>query len=115
MDFFCKMCDRSIIESYSEYYEYLTTLRKKDDKILCKKYTINNIKLDEVNKILIDYISIDNKYFDFHFINCEFVIQFDKKIIANINNNSFYNTDNININRFLSYVIDCFKPTADCI
>ena len=34
MDLLCKGCDRSIIETESEYYNYLASLRKKDDKSL---------------------------------------------------------------------------------
>ena len=64
-----------------------------------KIYTFNNANLDEVNKISNDYISTQNKNFDFYSINCEFVIEFDNNFIANIQTNYFYNTDNININR----------------
>ena len=63
MDLLCEKCDRSNIENESEYYNYLATLRKKDDKSLYKKYTINNVNLDEVNKIINDYISTFNKFF----------------------------------------------------
>ena len=52
MDILCDVCDRSIIQNPSEYQEYLATLRKKIDKSLYKKYTINNFNLDEFNKIL---------------------------------------------------------------
>ena len=76
---------------------------------LYKKYTINNVNLDEVNKIINDYISTYNKIFDFYFINCEFVVEFDNNFIANIKTNYFFNTDIININRYLLYDIDCFK------
>ena len=65
MDLLCEKCDRSIIKNESEYYNYLAAFRKEDDKSLYKKYTINNINLDEVNKILNDYISALNKNFDF--------------------------------------------------
>ena len=41
MTLLCEVCDRSIIKNQSEYYDYLATLRKKDDKSLYKKYTIN--------------------------------------------------------------------------
>ena len=61
----CEVCDRLIIENQSEYYIYLTTLRKKDDKSFYKKYTNNKVSLDEVNKITNDYISTYNKNFDF--------------------------------------------------
>ena len=70
MTLLCEVCDRSIIENECEYCYYLATLRKKDDKSLYKKYTINNINLDEGNKILNQYISTHNKSFDFYFINC---------------------------------------------
>ena len=65
--------------------------------------------MDEVNKILNDYISTHNKSFDFYFINCQFVIEFDNNFIANIKTKYVYNTDFININKYLLYDIDCFK------
>ena len=43
MDYFCQVCDRSLIENPSEYQNYLATSRKKNDKNLYIKYTINNI------------------------------------------------------------------------
>ena len=61
MEFFCKICDRSIIEDETEYYEYLATLRKKNDKCFYKKYTFNNVNLDAFDKILSDYITTQNK------------------------------------------------------
>ena len=109
MSFLCEVCDRSIIENESEYNNYLATLRKKDGKILYKKYTINNISWDEVNKILNDYISTYNKNFDYYFMKCEFVIEFDNNFIAKIPTIYFYNTDIFNINKYLLYHIDCFK------
>ena len=109
MDLLCEVCDRSIIENQSENNNYLATLRKKNDKILYKTYTINNVNLDKVNKILYDYISAHNKYFDFYFINCEFVIDFDKNFRASIKTKCFYNTDIINIKRYSLYGIDCLK------
>ena len=64
MDFLCKTRDRSLIENESENHYYRATLRKKNDKSLYKKYTINNIKMDEYDKILNDYITTHNKKFD---------------------------------------------------
>ena len=64
MELLCRVEDRSNIENESEYYEYLATLREKNEKSLYEKHTINNIKLDEVDKILNDYISIHNRKFD---------------------------------------------------
>ena len=82
-----------IIDNESEYKEYLATLRKKIHKSFCKKYDIYNINLYEVGKRLNDYATIHNKKFNFYFINCEFVIEFDKIFTTNRENNYFYNTD----------------------
>ena len=95
MEFLCKVCDRSIIENESEYKEYLATLRKKNDISLYKKYTINNINLGEVDKILNDYVTIHNKKLYFYLISCEFVIEFDNNFTANIETNSCYNINDI--------------------
>ena len=75
---------------------------------LNKKYTINNINLDEVIKVLNDYISTHNRKFDFHFINFEFVIEIDNNFIANKETKYLYNTDIINMNTYLINYIDCF-------
>ena len=61
MEFLCRLCDWSVIENESEYNHYLTTFRKKNGK----SFTINNINLDDVNKILNDYTSSYNKNVDF--------------------------------------------------
>ena len=54
MDYTCQYCDRSLIENPDEYENYLTTSRKKHNKNLYIKYTINNISFDELAKILKD-------------------------------------------------------------
>ena len=61
MDILCKVCDKDIIENESEYKNYIATLRKKDDKSIYKKYIIYNIILDEVDKIINDYVSTHKK------------------------------------------------------
>ena len=107
MDLLCPVCDRPIFENESEYHEYLATLGKKSHKSLYNKYTINNVNLDEVMKKLNDCISTHNKNFDFYFINCELVIEFDNDFTAIIQTNCFYNTDFVNIKLYLLYSIDC--------
>ena len=52
MNILCKVCDRSIIGNESERKDYLATMRKKNDKSLYNKHTVNKINLDEVDKIL---------------------------------------------------------------
>ena len=57
-----------------------------------------------------DYITIHTKNFDFYFINCEFVMQFDSYFKTTIETNYFYNTDITNTKKYLLYYIDCFRP-----
>ena len=109
MDLLCRVCDRSIIKNESEYNKYLATLGKEYDKSLCKKYNIDNVNLDDVDKILNDYISTHNKNFDVYFFNCEFKTEFDNILKINIKTNFVLNTDFIDINEYLLYDIDCFK------
>ena len=71
--------------------------------------------MDEVNKVLNDYISIHNKLFDISFLNFRFVIEFDNNFLTNIQTEYFYNTDLNNINRYLLYEIDCFKSRGQKI
>ena len=69
----CKVCNREIFENESERNKYLATLHKENDESLYKKYIINNKNLDDVNKILNDYISTNNK--NFHFILLDMNLQ----------------------------------------
>ena len=63
MNLLCDVCDRSIIENQSECNNYIVILRKKNDKSFDKKYSINNVNLNEVNKIVNDYITTRDKIF----------------------------------------------------
>ena len=74
------------------------------------KYTINNINLDELDKILKDYITTHLEKFDFYKISCELVIKFDNSFTENIETNYFHNTDIINIKINLLYNIYHFIP-----
>ena len=116
MDYICQYCDRLLIENPDEYENYLTTSRKKIDKNLYIKYTINNISFDELDKILEDYISTHNKKFAFYLIRCELIIEFDKNFTDKIKTNYYYNTDVINIKRDLIYNIYRLLPKVfkDC-
>ena len=61
MSFLCEVCDRSNNENQSDYMKYLATMRKKKDKSMYKKYTVNNINLDGFDEELNDYITSHKK------------------------------------------------------
>ena len=109
MDILCKVCDRSINEIESEYKEYIATLRKKNDKSLYEKYTINNVNLDEFDKTLNNYISHHNKNFDFYFVKLPFELKFNNDFVPCIETHSFYNADISKKKEFFSCCIDYFK------
>ena len=68
MDLLCKVSDKESIENESEYKNYIATQYKKDDKSIYKKYVNNNINLDEVNRILKNYVSTHNRKIDIYFV-----------------------------------------------
>ena len=110
MDLLCPVCDRLIMENESDYNEYITTMRKKDDKSWYENHTIDNINLEEVDKILSDYIATHNKKFYFSLVRCEFVLEFDNNFTINIQTHYCYNMDDITkIKSYLFSSIDCFK------
>ena len=78
----------------------------KNDKCFYTKYVVDNVRINEFEKIFNDYISTHNKKFDFHHINCVFELLFDNKFTATIEINNHYNTDYINIKSYLLFYID---------
>ena len=108
MDYLCQICDREIIENESEYKNYIASLRKKDDKSLYKKYkyVINNINLDEVDKIFKDFVSTHNKKFDIYFIYCEFKIQFVNNSSRDLKTDYVHNTEIDKISQCFVYCIE---------
>ena len=68
---------------------------------------ISNISLIKsiliiLKKIFNDYITNHNKNFDFYFINCEFQIATDNRLV-NIEINFHHNTDYINLKSYLCF------------
>ena len=94
-----KICDRKFFENEDVFMNYMTTLRKKNGKSIYNKYTINNINLDEFEKRLDNYVTTHNKKFDFYFIRCEFILQFDNNFTENIEYIYLYNADITNLKR----------------
>ena len=107
-DLLCQVCDYDIFNDKNELSEYLRTEKKKNDRSIYKNYVIKNINLDNVDKILNDYISIHNKKFDLYFIKCNFNITFDN-YTTNIETNSVHYKESYKILIKLLFFIDCMK------
>ena len=110
MDFLWKVCDKSIIEDESKYNNYIATLTKEHDKSFYEKYTIINPNLDEIDKILNDYITKHNKKFDIYLINCDFDFVFDENFKIHIKTGYCHNKYDITkIKSCLLSRIDYYK------
>ena len=106
----CLNCDYEIFNDKNEFKFYLASFNKRYDRGLYYKKTINNINLNNINKIFDYYITIHNEKFDMYFINCVIQIKFNNNIIANLEINNHYNTDYVNIENYLSvYLKSCEK------
>ena len=79
-----------------EYNNYINSLIKDDNKFIYMKYIVNNVDINNFDKILNNYITNHNKKFDFYHINCEFQIETNNKLL-NIEINYHHNTDYINL------------------
>ena len=107
MDFLCKKCDKSIIENESNYINYIATLKKEHDKSFYENYIIIIPNLDEIDKLLNDYITKHNKKFDIYFINCELNLVFDNNFKIPIGTYYCYNINDIITKKsYLLYCID---------
>ena len=101
----CSNCDYDILNDKIELNNYLLTQRKKNDKSIYKKYDIDNINLDEFDKILSDYVNMHNKKFDIYFIKCKFNIAFDN-ITSDLESNIVLNKEFYKIKFELLFFID---------
>ena len=105
-DIFCQVCDYEILNDKDELNYYLASFHKRYDRSLYYKYTINNINLNNINKIFDYYITIHNEKFDIYFTNCIIQINFNN-IIANLEINNHYNTDYVNTENYLLGYLKC--------
>ena len=104
----CQNCDYEIFNDIEELNHYIATLRKRHDRSLYYKYIINDVNLNNINKIFDYYNNINNEKFDLYFINCLIQIKFDNNIIYNLEITNHYNSDYINIENYLSMYLKSF-------
>ena len=104
----CQVSDYEIFNDRHELNHYLASFHKRNDRGFYYKYTINNVNLNNINKLLDYYITIHNEKIDMYFFKCVIQIKFNNNIIANLEINNHYNTDYINIENYLSlYLNSC--------
>ena len=92
-DMLCQVCNYQLFNDRDILMHYLASFSSTHDRSLYYKYTINNINLNNINKIFDYHFSIQNEKFNFYFINYIFHIQFNNNIIAIIEINNHYSSD----------------------
>ena len=86
----------------TRYNNYIDCLLNKDNENLYMKYIINNVDINEFDKIFNNYIISHNKKFDLYYINCEFEIETNNDLI-NLEINFHYKTDYNNLKSYLFF------------
>ena len=91
-----------------ENNNYLSSLVKNDNKYIYARYIVINVDINNFDKIFNDYIKNHNKKFDFYYINCEFQIETNNRLV-NIEINFHHNTDYINLKSYLFFYTESHK------
>ena len=104
MTFLCENYDREIPEKPLQNLNHTHDLGYK-----ITRYTINNIKLAKVDKILNNYIAIHIKNNNISIINCRFELEFDNNFTTNIEMSYIHNIDSEKIINILLFVIKCHE------
>ena len=86
---------------------YLSSLVKNDIKFIYIKYIIDKVNINNFEKIFNDHIINHNKKFDFYYINCEFQIATEYRLV-NIEINFHHNTDYINLKSYLFFYTESY-------
>ena len=110
--FLCEKCDDDIFELIKKeknIYKYIDIIQERINNNILKKIITDNIySYDDVNKILIEYIEIHNKKYNFFFVKCEFNILFDDNIY-NIESSFEHFSEIYKIDIQLKFFIDMIK------
>ena len=109
IELLCEICDSDIFDDEDKLYKYLTTFQKDDDKSINKKIIIDNINLNDIDKVLNNYIDIYNKKFDFYWVRTSFNFLFSDNNIYVLNYIFICNKEIYKIMMVLLYFIDILK------
>ena len=91
-----------------ENNNYLSSLVKNDNKFIYMKYIINKVNINNFDKIFNNYITNHNKKFDFYYINCEFQMETNNRLV-NIEIIFHHNTDYINLKSYLYFYTESHR------
>ena len=104
----CLKCNQDVFEDKNKLDKKLSNFQIENDKNIYKKIIIDNIDLDNIDKILNNYINNHNKKFDTYFVKCLFNIDFDNNI-NELDTIYVYNKESYKIIIQLLFFIDMMK------
>ena len=73
MELLCKVCNKFVIDNY----------------------TLNNPNLDDLDKLLNDYVTSYKNKFDIYAIRCQFLLVFDINFKIHIETGKYFNNDDL--------------------
>ena len=91
-----------------ENNNYLHDLIKNDIKFIYIKYIINNVNINNFDKIFNNHITNHNKKFYYYYINCEFIIETNNRLL-NLEINYNRNTDYVDLRCYLFFYTESQK------
>ena len=97
----CRNCVYEIFNDQAELNYYLASFNKRYDRGIYYNYKIDNIDLNNINKIFDYYISIHDEKLIMYFINCIVQINFNENILGKLEINNRYNSDRVNISGYI--------------
>ena len=109
-DLFCENCNNDLFKNSNNLNDYLNNIQKEIDNNICLKI-VTNIDLNDVNKILNNYIEIHDKKFIVYNIKCIFDISFDDNDIYELETSCIHNKEIYKLIFQLQYFIDMILKT----
>ena len=91
-----------------KHNNYLSSLVKDDNKFIYARYVVNNVNIDNFDKIFNNYGSNHNKKFDFCYMNCEFRLETNNRLL-NVEINFHHNTDYINLKTYFFFILNLME------
>ena len=109
-DLLCENCNNDSFKNSNNLNDYLNNIQKEIDNNICLKI-VTNIDLNDVNKILNNYIEIHDKKFIVYNIKCIFDILFDDNDIYELETSYIHNKEIYKLIFQLQYFIDMILKT----
>ena len=85
------------------------------DEFIYNEYSINNPNLNDIDKIINNYVTSYNKKFDIYYIKCDFYLVFNNDFGIHIKTHYFHNKGDLTKKRQNYYSSSNFSNMKDIV